>query len=194
MRRFEVCSPKDGYVVEVVVANGQSVQKGDALLQMDTLEEDKNIHRFNHLSAVHSVARKKYSGPQFDKSVAATKASLVRAQEVLDEKKGEVEAIKKKIAIGAAYPADLSKLEVEVIALQEELAKAQMALESLVFSASNYLETAALISSHIDLERTAQISLKERMRILAPVAGTVSLQVAATSFLKLGHVLLTIES
>jgi multidrug efflux pump subunit AcrA (membrane-fusion protein) len=63
---MQVLARKDGYVVAVAVKNGDLVNAGAVIIQMDTTQEDLNLARIAAIDSLRSIFAKRLASPAVD--------------------------------------------------------------------------------------------------------------------------------
>jgi multidrug resistance efflux pump len=186
---MEICSPKDGFVVSLLVKDGQPVKSGELLLQLDSAQEDRHLERVQTAESVRAIRAAQYTGPQLevlrsiaqaaiDIATAKAKASLVR-----------YEYAARNTQIGINTTADSREKEAEHLLAQAELARAQAQQKQLEFAVQRHVETDALARRFSENEKAFFTKRRELLAINAPRDGRVKLRVAQGSFAELGSVL-----
>jgi multidrug efflux pump subunit AcrA (membrane-fusion protein) len=192
---MNICSPENGFVVEIRVQDGASVTAGTVLVRMDTDKEEKHAQRLATMQAIRDVMARKYSGDQLDAQRKLAQVSVDITSSVYTN------LYTIYLSYAAMYQqtgtADMNQVlerlaSAQTAQMDSEKAKSQQ--QKLEFSISNWLATNDLVKAHMEFERTYIEAKKARMQIAAPIAGKVALQVAVGSFVKRGHVILTISA
>ncbi len=78
---MKVCSPKDGFVIDVHVRDGDIVSVGQQLLNMDLDEEARDEARLDKMENIRKQMAAQYEGPELDLSRHLAEISVKLAKE-----------------------------------------------------------------------------------------------------------------
>lgn len=195
---MEVCSPKDGLVVLVSVTDGQEVVKGQPLLQMDTIDEDRDRDKLTKLETIRKLMAAQYEGEELVAArrlaqIAVELAENVRkTKDVLYHKNvTAIELIDDPI-MWADFVIEQGKTDYPNSKLNVE--KAELQLKQFDFAISRHKAMNIAVQTYIQSQLETLEKKRKLLTVIAPVGGRVSLRVDQNSFAELGSVLLEIDN
>jgi multidrug resistance efflux pump len=192
---MDICSPKDGFVLELFVQPSSRVEVGQPLIQLDSEFEDRALARIDTMEATRQLTAAQYKEPQVDliRQIASIAVSVAEANMTLQTKVNHENH--RLTQSGAANPNQPNALvqEYNVVNATKQHEKAVNQLKQFELSVSRHNEIDALASKHAAVERGFIENRKTLLKILAPIAGIVDFRVAKGSFAELGSILLSIK-
>jgi pyruvate/2-oxoglutarate dehydrogenase complex dihydrolipoamide acyltransferase (E2) component len=190
---MDICSPKDGFVVALLVDNEALVHPGHHLLTMDTDDEDRDKARLVKMESVRLQMAQQYSGPELDLSRSLTQISVDLAQEAVTDYGDLLKHVQGNADLGKATLDELVPVTLQYNQAVINLKKAQLELKKFEFAVARHVEINSIIDKYMAQESSTLDIKRGRLTVLAPISGKVKLQTAVNSFSELGGVLLTIE-
>jgi biotin carboxyl carrier protein len=189
---MEVLAPKSGFVLSISIADGANVAVGAALLVMDTFDEDRALSRLANIELIRASQVAQYTGAQLTTNKALAQKAVDLATEANDAALAVYQRLNQPVVlIGAdGLEADRALADQKKAEMQKQSAIAQQ--QQLIFAATNHQATADLIKAQLDQQQGFLIAKKARATVIAPLGGLVKLKVGVGSFMKEGHVLLTV--
>jgi pyruvate/2-oxoglutarate dehydrogenase complex dihydrolipoamide acyltransferase (E2) component len=177
---MDVCSPKNGFVTEVFVSNGQHVEVGAPLLQMDTDAEDRALERLRITEQARQIRSAKYQGEELELMRTIASLTVASAQASSDESS--------KLGLGVKALSTAAALN------KNAYEKTLQHKKELEYSINRYLKIDRLGEEANRGYSEYLAKRKSRMKLLAPVAGKVRLMVGQNSFAAVGTILLKLDA
>jgi multidrug resistance efflux pump len=190
---MNITSPKDGFVIKVVVKDKQVVKTGDLLLQMDSEQEDRNAARVETMESIRQLRSAQYTGPQLDLLRAIAKIAVDLASEKAGEMKLKFENATRGLALGLINKFDFDLVKSDYTQAQLEQSRAEAQQKQLEFSITRHNQADALAKQQSEDLKSYIARKKERLKVVASKDGHVKLLVAEGSFAELGSVLLEVN-
>jgi biotin carboxyl carrier protein len=186
---FEIvlCSHKDAFVKDLHLASG-SVNKGDLIVSLDTRIEDRQAEQLQKTLALLDVQAETYS----DQQIASRRQPLELAHSV---------AIASNTYAGktaAYYPLQMGPAineeagwRAHAVAAKpaSDLQRTELSLTSFDFTVTQIRKRQTLLRGRVQAELDRVNALRGKSVVNSPVAGTVTLYVRKTDFIKKGMVL-----
>ena len=189
---MDIFSPKDGFVVELIVAEGAPVKPGTHLLKMDTDDEDRDKERLAKMENVRLQMAAQYTGRELSLSKRLAEIAMEMAKYSVETLPGYIQNVKDWVEAGRLSPGDIFNAETEYSQAILNLEKAQIDLQKFEFAVARHLAINSIIKNYMAKESQYLELKRNRLTVLAPVSGKVKFQVAVNSFAELGGRLLTI--
>jgi pyruvate/2-oxoglutarate dehydrogenase complex dihydrolipoamide acyltransferase (E2) component len=192
---MDVCSPKDGFVIKLLVNQGQQVSYGAQLLQMDVDHEDRALARLRLLERARQIRSSQYQGEQLALVRKVAELAVNTAEANREAAEVRKKALMDQVRSGtwnSGY--DLNATAAAITQTLDAHSKAVVQQQQLEYSIRRHVDIDTLAQEMNESQEAYIRSRIERMTVLAPVAGNVHLLVGEHSFAELGSVLLTIQS
>jgi multidrug resistance efflux pump len=190
-----VCSPKDGFVVEITpeAMNGLPVPAGKHLLTLDTDDELRSQARITKMESVRRLMAEQYQGAELETSRRLAIITVEVSAELARHKQAVLSERQMQHKIGVVNSTSLSDAEAQYNQARLDLEKSELALKQFDFATLRHKNVNELVETYMQQEHHHIETKINRLKVLSPIRGTVSLRVAVNSFAELGSVLLEIE-
>jgi HlyD family secretion protein len=193
VRNFEAHSPAPATVKRVLVVEGDSVQRGQLLVQLDDVEARAQAAKaLAMLRAAESDLHAVQSGGS-NEELLTTRAELTKAQAEHDEAQRNLDALQRLQQRGAASPAEVS-------AAQDRLKKSAADVQLLQTKLSSRFSSSEIgkAKAAADQARAAYAAAQDLLgssNIRAPFAGTVyQVPVRPGSYVNTGDLLVQVAN
>jgi multidrug resistance efflux pump len=190
---MEIQCPKNGFVVKLLVVDGKPVSAGTAIVQLETYEEDRDLADAKSKELMRLIQGRKYDDSQVKNKLRLAQIAIDIAQKNVEIK----ERIHNRLAAERQIGTTLEERELNA---QSELLKAKLEYEKATEQLDQLKHT---IADGRDMNENAKNRIAEeirwiygrieRMKVLAPISGTVTFLAAPNSFLEIGDSLAKIE-
>ena len=196
---FKLMSPKDAFILSVSAAAGSQVKVGDVVCQLDTEDEDRALDRISlaqallalediKLTAANVASRRQVL--ELANTTAQAYSTFAKFKYELDDT--AVNGLHFPIEPGDS-PGDAEiGVQQDIAAMTKansELTKTTLALQRFDFTIQQLKQKQTLLEAQLSKEKDRVTADKARMTIVAPVAGIISLNVAANCFVEKGSYL-----
>lgn len=184
---MNVCAPKDGIVIKVLVKDKAVVKAGSPLLQMDSDWEDKFEEYLDKSEKTRQIKASKYTGQELEVIRAATQLAVdlsteraKAAQKIDDYHWGQVEN---------GVPIYLNIHEADFTLAQAKLdqGKAETQQKQLEFAISRFNQLNELAKKWYEDQKAFVAKRKSLLTVTAPIDGKVTLLVGTGSYAKHGN-------
>jgi len=196
MPSIEIHSPSDCFVVSLFVSDGQKVSVGDKLLQFDTDEEDRVLAKLTTTQLVNEVTARKYQlgGEQLNAQWQMAQQAVDLAAAAFKDASTAYDGMNYQGRLGTQSSIDVANSKLQADKAEIQLQISQTNLAKLKFSAKNYQDSAELVKQHIEAEKAAISSRRDRKLVTAPIAGEIVTEIYKGAFLKLGKLAMVIKA
>jgi multidrug resistance efflux pump len=193
MFEMDVCSPKDGFVMKLLVRENQAVEAGATLLELDSEREEAIAERIRNREKLRELYAAQYSGEQLALARSIAKSAVDSATEQFTQVKLQADVDASKVDHGL-LPAEIEiPGKIKLAQASFDLDRARSDQKQLEYSIERHLKSNELAKSLNEYYLTAIKKRIERLKITAPISGHVKLQVQQGSFAELGSTLLEIS-
>jgi len=189
---MEVCSPKDGFVIEVLATEGQQVKARDHVLTIDSDDELRDKARLEKIDSVRALMSAQYQGQELDVNQRVANVAVEIAKEIVRTKEALLAEKQMQKRLGVLTDIELTPFETGYKQALLEQEKAELDAKKFSFAVERHVKINDLVKTYMQTEMKLVETKRERLKILAPINGAVRLRVAVDSFAELGSVLLEI--
>jgi len=190
---MDVCSPKDGFVIKMLAQEGEVVQVGAPLLEMDSDWEQRMAERIRTREALRLIDARQYTGEQMALVIAVAQAALDSAEAQFKEAERKHHSDTRLLENGALTAEYKPSIEAKFAQATFDRERARVDMKQLKYFIDRQGEIQDLAKS-LNERYAADIQKRiERLKIAAPTAGKVKLCAQQGSFAQLGSKLLEIH-
>jgi multidrug resistance efflux pump len=189
---MNICSPKDGFVIKLLVHEGSKVDGGAALLEMDNDWEMRSLESLRVREAVRQINYAQYTGEQLDFARSIAKTALVAAETQRKLATKLRDLIAKQISVGTTDASQHFQFDMKQTQPTFDRDRALSDQKQLEYSIERHTKIHELAKGLNEYKAAYLKGRMERLKISAPISGHVKLRVQQGSFAELGSTLLEI--
>lgn len=190
---IEQKSPKRAIVQELFVQNEQIVAAGDAILQLNSEEQQIEVLKIQSQKTTIAAQRLNMIDPARADRLSAMDQMISSSAAALKSISEEVFAQKEQIKVGEATRAEAIEYKKRLIDARLKNLKIRIERDGFDVNSSAAAKHLDIVLQLLDKEELYFQQEIERLKMRAPVAGKVQLFVGEGSPCKLGSVLFSIE-
>ena len=189
---MQVLAPKSGYIAAVAAREGDNVQAGFVVAQMDTTANELLLTRLASIDALREIYAKRLRSPAIDlaRRLAQIAIDIARIQQTDAATAGAKANVVASLSGEHRMERFDYKLASDLAPLQRETAEKNLALFEYLIAEVNSINT--LIKAHVQTEATAATALRDSLSFKALNSGVVHLSVQAGWFVHKGEVVFEI--
>ena len=163
---MDIFAPKHGFVVELLVGQGDHVKIGKPLLRMDTDQEDRDRERLAKTERVRKEMAAQYAEPELGLSRRLAEISVELAKHVIETFPLDIQDTKDAITIGGRTSADLAKVESKYSQAILDLEKASIELHKFQYAVNRHLSINAIVKDYMDHEALSLDLIRSRLTLV----------------------------
>jgi multidrug efflux pump subunit AcrA (membrane-fusion protein) len=190
---MDMISPKDAFVTSILVSDGSHVNAGTTVLTLDATNEELRIARITALEKLRKLLSKRLSTDVVSLSRGLKQVDLDSATAVLSDLQQYLQAVSDAAQFGREPPNAPLLIEQMIYPISQQKNTADLQIQSFdlqVVEAGKINDRAA---QHLQQELAAANALRDRLRIVSPLNGKVSLKVTNGRFARHGDLLFAIS-
>jgi biotin carboxyl carrier protein len=190
---MEIKSPKDGFVAEISTSDGANVVEGAIICRIDPEDELRIKGQVEMAGQFIRLQGNLLTPEQIASRRRLIEIALEIAAKYVEYASAKLVVEKDKQRIGESVEIEVKQAETALVKAAAEKEKADLTLRAFEFYTKQIVDSQKIVQDQIAHELAYVEQKIQRLKVLAPVKGTLKLLVAKGSFIKQGQVLAEIH-
>jgi multidrug resistance efflux pump len=190
---FNVESPKDGVIASIYFSDGR-VKAGDIICEIEADDEQRAVDRINLAMQLLELEEHLLDPAQVKIRRSILEASEISAAKGQQLAKQIYDYYYSGSQLGVSTTPEVASANINLTRAQAEHAKAVASLKLFDFNVSQAQKRLALYKQQIPTEQSFIKNKINRLKISAPIDGSLTLYFGLRSFIEKGHLLATITT
>ena len=190
---MDVCSPKDSFIVKLLVIDGSTVNPGTPLVEMDSDWEERIAERIRVREVLREINFAQLAGDQLELVRSSAKAAVDLAETQYKLASDTADFQRKMIPLGILNAIDVLPSQSRLARATFDRDRAHANQKQLEYAIDRHTKTHELAKKFNEYSAAYMKKRIERLKVAAPIAGHVKLHVQVGSFAQLGSTLLEIQ-
>jgi biotin carboxyl carrier protein len=190
---MEIKSPKDGFVAEISMSDGANVVEGAIICRIDPEDELRIKGQVEMAGQFVRLQGNLLTPEQIASRRRLIEIAVEIAAKYVEYASAKLVVEKDKQGIGGSVEIEVKQAETALVKAKAEKEKADLTLKAFEFYTKQIGDSQKIVQDQIAHELAYVEQKIQRLKILAPIKGTLKLLVAKGSFIKQGQALAEIH-